>query len=158
HITGDGKILSRQLDRSFALRSLRVSQLDNTILHEQNLSGNKAPLATTLLQWFGTEFKPHIIRNQEQNIQVSYQLDFTERLQQFRLMLLVLFVLPFIIGWLPVVLSKSSISRSYRRTTAAVNDLIDRFIADPQKAEPDWQKIPPEFSDINIALQKLANY
>lgn len=158
HITGDGKILSRQLDRSFALRSLRVSQLDNTILHEQNLSGNKAPLATTLLQWFGTEFKPHIIRNQEQNIQVSYQLDFTERLQQFQLMLLVLFLLPFIIGWLPVLLSKSSISRSYRRTTAAVNDLIDRFITDPQKAEPDWQKIPPEFSDINTALQKLANY
>jgi len=158
HITGDGKILSRQLDRSFALKSLRISQLDNTILHEQNLSGNKAPLATTLLQWFGTEFKPYIIRNQEQNIQVSYQLDFTERLQQFQLMLLVLFLLPFIIGWLPVVLSKSSISRSYRRTTAAVNDLIDRFITDPQKAEPDWQKIPPEFSDINTALQKLANY
>lgn len=158
HITGDGKILSRQLDRSFALKSLRVSQLDNTILHEQNLSGNKAPLAITLLQWFGSEFKPHTIRNQEQNIQVSYQLDFTERLQQFQLMLLVLFLLPFVIGWLPILLSKSSINRSYRRTTAAVNELIDRFITDPQKAEPDWQKIPPEFSDINTALQKLANY
>ncbi|MGP9800749.1 EAL domain-containing protein [Rheinheimera sp. NSM] len=158
HITGDGKILSRQLDRSFALKSLRVSQLDNTILHEQNLNGNKAPLAITLLQWFGSEFKPHTIRNQEQNIQVSYQLDFTERLQQFQLMLLVLFLLPFVIGWLPIVLSKSSINRSYRRTTAAVNELIDRFITDPQKAEPDWQKIPPEFSDINTALQKLANY
>src|SRR5690606_33474663 len=36
--------------------------------------------------------------------------------------------------------------------------LIDRFIQDPQKAEPDWQKIPPEFSDINTALQKLAHY
>jgi diguanylate cyclase (GGDEF)-like protein len=158
HITGDGKILSRQLDRSFALKSLRVSQLDNTILHEQNLNGNKAPLAITLLQWFGNEFKPHTIRNQEQNIQVSYQLDFTERLQQFQLMLLVLFLLPFVIGWLPILLSKSSINRSYRRTTAAVNELIDRFITDPQKAEPDWQKIPPEFSDINTALQKLANY
>jgi len=158
HITGDGKILSRQLDRSFALKSLRVSQLDNTILHEQNLNGNKAPLAITLLQWFGSEFKPHTIRNQEQNIQVSYQLDFTERLQQFQLMLLVLFLLPFVIGWLPILLSKSSINRSYRRTTAAVNELIDRFITDPQKAEPDWQKIPPEFSDINTALQKLANY
>ncbi|MDP2716015.1 EAL domain-containing protein [Rheinheimera sp.] len=158
HITGDGKILSRQLDRSFALKSLRVSQLDNTILHEQNLNGNKAPLAITLLQWFGSEFKPHTIRNQEQNIQVSYQLDFTGRLQQFQIMLLVLFLLPFVIGWLPILMSKSSINRSYRRTTAAVNELIDRFITDPQKAEPDWQKIPPEFSDINTALQKLANY
>ncbi len=158
HITGDGKILSRQLDRSFNLKSLRVSQLDGTILHEQNLSGNKAPIGTMLLQLFGTEFKQQTLRNEEQNIQLSYQLDFSARLQQFQLMLLMLILLPFILGWLPILLSKNSINRSYRRTTAAINELIDRFIQDPEKAEPDWQKIPPEFSDINTALQKLANY
>jgi diguanylate cyclase (GGDEF)-like protein len=158
HITGDGKILSRQLDRSFTLKSLRVSQLDGTILHEQNISGRKAPLATLLLQLFGSEFKAQTLRNDEQNIQVIYQLDFSARLQQFQLMLVLLMLLPFALGWLPILFSKSSISRSYRRTTAAVNELIDRFIQDPQKAEPDWQKIPAEFSDINTALQKLANY
>jgi diguanylate cyclase (GGDEF)-like protein len=158
HITGDGKILSRQLDRSFTLKSLRVSQLDGTILHEQNISTDKAPLATVLLELFGSEFKNQTLRNEEQNIQLTYQLDFGARLQQFQLMLLLLMLLPFLMGWLPILLSKSSISRSYRRTTAAVNELIDRFIQDPQKAEPDWQKIPPEFSDINTALQKLANY
>ena len=158
HITGDAKILSRQLDRSFSLRSLRISQLDGTILHEQNLSGNKAAAASALLQAFGTEFKVRTLRNEEQNIQLSYQLDFTERLQQFQSMLLILFLLPFLLGWVPVLLSKSSISRSYRRTTEAINELIDRFIKDPQKAEPDWQKIPAEFSAINSALQKLANY
>lgn len=158
HLTGDGKLLSRQLDRSFALRSLRISQLDDTILHEQNLRGNKAALATNLLQLFGTEFKSQTIRNEEQNIQISYQLDFTERLLQFQSVLLLLLLLPFVLGWVPVLLSKSSISRSYRRTTEAVNELIDRFIKDPQKAEPDWHKIPPEFADINLALQKLANY
>ena len=52
HLTGDGKLLSRQLDRSFALRSLRISQLDDTILHEQNLRGDKAALASNLLQLF----------------------------------------------------------------------------------------------------------
>jgi len=158
HITGDGKILSRQLDRSFSLKSLRISQLDGTILHEQNLSGNKAPLATMLLGLFGSEFKPQTLRDQEQNIQLTYQLDFGVRLQQFQLMLLLLVLLPFLLGWLPVLLSKSSINRSYRKTTTAVNELIDRFIQDPQKAEPDWQKIPPEFSGINTALQNLANY
>ncbi len=158
HITGDGKVLSRQLDRSFRLKSLRISQLDNTMLHEQNLNGDKTPVATLLLELFGTEFKNQSLRNEQHNVQVSYQLDFSARLAQFQLMVLVLFLLPFLIGWLPVVLSKSSITRSYRRTTAAVNELIDRFIKDPQKAEPDWQKIPPEFSDINTALQKLANY
>lgn len=158
HITGDGKVLSRQLDRSFNLKKLRISQLDGTVLHEQNSNTDGAPVATLLLQLFGTEFKQQTLRNQEQNIQLSYQLDFTARLQQFQIMLLILVLLPFLLGWIPVLLSKSSISRSYRRTTSAVNDLIDRFIKDPQKAEPDWQKIPAEFSDINIALQKLAHY
>ena len=158
HITGDGKVLSRQLDRSFSLKSLRVSQLDGTVLHEQNLNGDHAPLASWLLQLFGSEFKAQTVRNQQQNIQLSYQLDFSARLQQFQQMLLILLLLPFLLGWLPVLLSKSSISRSYRRTTTAVNELIDRFIKDPQKAEPDWQKIPAEFADINTALQKLANY
>ncbi|MDX5406870.1 MAG: EAL domain-containing protein [Chromatiaceae bacterium] len=158
HITGDGKVLSRQLDRSFRLKSLRISQLDNTMLHEQNINGDKTPVATLLLELFGTQFKSQSLRNEQHNVQVTYQLDFSARLAQFQLMVLVLFLLPFLIGWLPVLLSKSSITRSYRRTTIAVNELIDRFIKDPQKAEPDWQKIPPEFSDINTALQKLANY
>lgn len=158
HITGDGKVLSRQLDRSFRLKSLRISQLDNTMLHEQNINGDKTPVATLLLELFGTQFKSQSLRNEQHNVQVTYQLDFSARLAQFQLMVLVLFLLPFLIGLLPVLLSKSSITRSYRRTTTAVNELIDRFIKDPQKAEPDWQKIPPEFSDINTALQKLANY
>lgn len=158
HITGDGKVLSRQLDRSFNLKSLRVSQLDGTVLHEQNVNGNKAPLGAWLLQLFGSEFKPQMLRNQEHNIQLNYQLDFSARLEQFQLMLLMLMLLPFVLGWFPVLLSKRSITRSYRRTTSAVNDLIDRFIQDPQKAEPNWQKIPIEFSEINTALQKLANY
>lgn len=158
HITGDGKVLSRQLDRSFSLKSLRISQLDGTILHEQNQSANNAAVGTFLLETFGTEFKNQTLRNQDNNLQVSYQIDYSERLSQFVWMLFWLMLLPFLIGWFPVLLSKSNISRSYRRTTAAVNDLIDRFIQDPQKAEPDWHKIPPEFSDINTALQKLSNY
>ena len=81
HITGDGKVLSRQLDRSFNLKKLRISQLDGTVLHEQNSSTDGAPVATLLLELFGTEFKQQTLRNQDQNIQLSYQLDFTARLQ-----------------------------------------------------------------------------
>jgi diguanylate cyclase (GGDEF)-like protein len=158
HLSGDGKILSRQLDRSFALKSLRISQLDGTVLHEQNQNNNNAAVATAVLELFGSEFKQQTVRNQDQNIQISYQLDFSQRLQAFLQLVLLLILAPFVIGWLPVLMSKSSINRSYKRTTAAVNDLIDRFIVDPQKSEPDWNKIPPEFGDINIALQKLAHY
>ena len=157
-LTGDGKILSRQLDRSFALKTLRISQLDGTILHEQNQNKNGAAFATALLELFGSKFTARTVRNQEQNIQISFQLDFTEPLSAYQQLVLILILSPLLIGWLPILISKSSVSRSYRRTTAAVNELIDRFIKDPQKAEPDWQKIPAEFADINTALQKLANY
>ncbi|MBZ9610616.1 EAL domain-containing protein [Rheinheimera maricola] len=157
-LTGDGKILSRQLDRSFALQNLRISQLDGTILHEQNKNKNGAAFATMILELFGSKFTTRTVRNQDQNIQIIYQLDFSEPLADFQQLVLILMLLPLVIGWLPIVLSKSSISRNYRRTTNAVNELIDRFIKDPQKAEPDWQKIPTEFADINVSLQKLANY
>jgi len=158
HLTGDAKILSRQLDRSFSLKSLRVSQLDGTILHEQSNSKQSAMIGTALLEMFGSEFKPQTLRNQDQNLQITFQLDLSVAIKQFQNTLLILVALPFLLGWLPVLVSKSSIGRSYRRTTTAVNELIDRFIKDPEKAEPDWQVIPDEFSGINSALQKLANY
>uniref|UniRef100_A0A486XKB9 Diguanylate cyclase/phosphodiesterase (GGDEF & EAL domains) n=1 Tax=Rheinheimera sp. BAL341 TaxID=1708203 RepID=A0A486XKB9_9GAMM len=157
-LTGDGKILSRQLDRSFALKSLRISQLDGTVLHEQNQNKQGAALGVTMLELFGSKFSAREVRNQEQNIQIRYQLDFTEPLSAYQQLLFILMFSPLLLGWLPVLLSRASISRSYTRTTRAVNELIDRFIKDPQKAEPDWQQIPVEFADINIALQKLANY
>lgn len=157
-LTGDGKILSRQLDRSFALKSLRISHLDGTILHEQNKNKDQPVFATALLNLFGSKFTDRTIRDQEQNIQISFQLDFSEPLSAYQQLVLILMLSPLVIGWLPILISKSSVNRSYRRTTAAVNELIDRFIQDPQKAEPDWQQIPTEFADINVALQKLANY
>ena len=156
HLSGDGKILSRQLDRSFALKSLRISQLDGTVLHEQNQNNNNAAVTTAVLELFGSEFKQQTVRNQDQNIQISYQLDFSQRLQAFLQLVLLLILAPFVIGWLPVLMSKSSINRSYKRTTAAVNDLIDRFIVDPQKSEPDWNKIPRPgrnfFVNVNLSF------
>lgn len=156
-LSGDGKILSRRLDRSFALKNLRISQLDGTVLHEQNQNSNNAAIATAILTLFGSEFNQHTVQNQDQNIQISYQLDFSQRLHAFLQLLLLLLITPFIIGWLPVLLSKSRINRSHKHATAAFNGLIDRFIADPQKSEPDWNNVPAEFADINGALQKLAH-
>ena len=78
HLTGDAKILSRQLDRSFSLKSLRVSQLDGTILHEQSNSKQSAMIGTALLEMFGSEFKPQTLRNQDQNLQITFQLDLSE--------------------------------------------------------------------------------
>jgi len=53
HVTADGKSLSRQLDRSFALKSLQVSRLDGTILYEQNNSAESGSLMRSMLRFVG---------------------------------------------------------------------------------------------------------
>ena len=81
HVSGDGKILSRQLERSFNFTSLRISQLDGTILHEQSQSEDNPALAVAVLKIFGAEFKNQTVRDKEQDIQIVYQLDLSKPLQ-----------------------------------------------------------------------------
>ncbi|CAM3840797.1 EAL domain-containing protein [Rheinheimera salexigens] len=158
HLSGDGKIISRQLERSFTLTNLRVSQLDGVVLHEQSLTEIRPVIAQTVLDLFGTEFKNYTVKNTEQNLIVSYQLNQTALLNQFQYALLILIIAPFIIGWLPALIGKSGISRSYRRATAAVNQLIDNFTDESSIAKTDWSKIPHEFADIKVSLKKLESH
>ena len=158
HLSGDAKVLSRQLDRSFVLQSLRISQLDGIVLHEQNNARASTTAAMWALQTAGSQFRPVILRSEEHGIQLSYQLNHQPMLAPLQKLGLVLLLAPFVFSWITVIIAKNSINRSYRKTSQAVNQLIDGFIQDPQKAEPNWNNIPPEFSEINIALQKLANY
>lgn len=158
HLSGDGKIISRQLERSFTLTNLRVSQLDGVVLHEQSLTEIRPIIAQTVLDLFGTEFKNYTVKNTEQNLIVSYQLNQTALLKQFQYALLILIIAPFIIGWLPALIGKSGISRSYRRATAAVNQLIDNFTDESSIAKTDWSKIPHEFADIKVSLKKLESH
>ncbi|MDX3773888.1 EAL domain-containing protein [Chromatiaceae bacterium AAb-1] len=158
HITGDGKILSRQLDRTFPLQSLRISQLDHTLLHEQHNVQQQTPVAHWLLSLAGADFSAQHVTDAEHNIQVHYLLDLTAQLKQFSWFALCLLVLPFTLIWLPALVSKAMLNREYRQTALQTHQLIERFIEDPQKNEPAWHKIPPVFSEISRAIQKLAAY
>ncbi|WP_333606901.1 EAL domain-containing protein [Arsukibacterium sp.] len=158
HLSGDPKILSRQLDRSFQFSNLRISQLDGTVLHEQNSPPRQAALMFWLLEKAGSSFRPETIRNTEQDILLSYQLNHQSSLVLLQQFALVLVLLPFLLGWIPILFARGSLSRSYRRTTESINSLIDSFIKDPLKTQPDWQSLPDEFADINLALQKLASF
>jgi diguanylate cyclase (GGDEF)-like protein len=158
HLSGDGKVISRQIERSFLLTNLRVSQLDGVVLHEQSLTEPHFPFVQTILDIFGTEFNNQTVKNAEQNLIVSYQLNHSVLLKQFEQALLILIFAPFIIGWLPALIGKSAISRSYRRATAAVNQLIENFTDNSKITEANWRKIPPEFAEVKVSLQKLEGH
>lgn len=158
HLSGDGKIISRQLERSFTLTALHVSQLDGVVLHEQSQTEKRPALAQFILNAFGVELKSQTVKSVEQNIIVSYQLNQSVILNQFQNTLLLLFIAPFILGWIPALIGKSGISRSYRRATAAVNQLIDSFTDSTNIAQTDWAKIPHEFAEIKVSLKKLEGH
>ncbi|MGI5309733.1 EAL domain-containing protein [Rheinheimera sp. WS51] len=158
HLTGDGKIISRQLERSFSLNHLRISQTDGVVLHEQSQTINRPVLADTLLALFGTEFKRQTVKNDEQNIIVSYELNQASLLKQFQQASLLFIFMPLIIGWLPALIGTGGISRSYRRATTAINQLIDNFTDNTQTTDADWSKIPLELVKIKEGLKKLESH
>ncbi len=158
HLTGDGKLLSRQLERTFPLLALRISQIDNTILHEQNTLQHLPPVSFWLLNMAGADFSLQHVTDPEHNIQVHYQLDLSAQLRQFRWFALFLFLLPFVLIWFPPIASKLLLNRDYKVATESISQLTEQFIADPQKNEPDWKQVPVAFSALTVPLQRLMHF
>jgi len=72
HLTGDTKILTRQLSSSFQLPYLKVSQLDGAVLHEQENDDSHAWLAEPLLAWFGAPVAVQDVKDELHNLRVQF--------------------------------------------------------------------------------------
>lgn len=158
HVTADGKSLSRQLDRSFALKSLQVSRLDGTILYEQNNSAESGSLMRSLLRFVGKTPQSITLQEEQQDMLVRFELDHQQMLNTLQSYLFIILILPLFLGWLPVFFVKSSLQRKYRTTTRAVNEAIAGFLTQSKPTKPDLSNLPAEFADIGISLQKLAQH
>lgn len=100
-LTGDTKILTRQLSSSFDLPYLKVSQLDGVVLHEQ--SNTMAPFTASswLLAQFGRPVTPASVKDKAHNLQVEFLPQLSEHLAQLELFSLFLFFGPLLLGLLP---------------------------------------------------------
>ena len=84
HLTGDTKILTRQLSVSFQLPYLKVSQLDGAVLHEQETTESGIELASIALGLFGVSLQPTEIRDELHGLKVSYSPALQMLLQQLQ--------------------------------------------------------------------------
>ena len=155
-IISDGKALSRQLERSLALKSLQISKLDGTILYEQNSAPSQPNLMQRLLTISGKVFQAQTVLDEQQEIRVRFELNPQQQLQALQNHLWLIVFMPLLLGWLPVFFVKSSMERKYRRAAEAVNHAIEGFLNQQKPDNQAFQKLPTEFNDLAQALQRLA--
>ena len=101
-IISDGKALSRQLERSLALKSLQISKLDGTILYEQNSAPSQPNLMQRLLTISGKVFQAQTVLDEQQEIRVRFELNPQQQLQALQNHLWLIVFMPLLLGWLPV--------------------------------------------------------
>lgn len=100
-LTGDTKILTRQLSSSFDLPYLKVSQLDGVVLHEQGDTALAHSLSDWLLTQFNSPLVPALVQDQAHNLQVEFLPALKEQLNTLEIFSLFLFFGPLILGLLP---------------------------------------------------------
>ena len=100
-LTGDTKILTRQLSSSFDLPYLKVSQLDGIVLHEQSNTMADYALSSWILTQFDRPLTPALVQDQAHNLQVEFLPQLSEQLRTLELFSLFLFFGPLLLGVLP---------------------------------------------------------
>jgi len=100
-LTGDTKILTRQLSSSFDLPYLKVSQLDGVVLHEQSNTMPAHALASWLLTQFDRPITAASIKDQPHNLQVEFLPALSEQLSTLELFSVFLFFGILLLGVLP---------------------------------------------------------
>lgn len=100
-LTGDTKILTRQLSSSFDLPYLKVSQLDGVVLHEQSNSMPEHLLSSWILDQFDRALTSASVKDQAHNLQVEFLPALSEHLSTLELFSLFLFASIVLLGVLP---------------------------------------------------------
>ena len=100
-LTGDTKILTRQLSSSFDLPYLKVSQLDGVVLHEQSNTLPEHAFSSWILTQFDRPLTPASVKDQAHNLQVEFLPQLAKQLRTLELFSLFLFFGPLLLGVLP---------------------------------------------------------
>jgi diguanylate cyclase (GGDEF)-like protein len=135
-LTGDTKILTRQLSSSFDLPYLKVSQLDGVVLHEQSNTMPDFPVANWLLQQFGQAVEVAKVQDQAHNLQVEFIPQLSERLSQLELFSAFLFFGPLLLGVLPFYLQPGRKQNTKVLPPHPIEEAVQQAPAKVQQIQP----------------------
>lgn len=135
-LTGDTKILTRQLSSSFDLPYLKVSQLDGVVLHEQSNTMPDFPVANWLLKQFGQAIEVAKVQDQAHNLQVEFIPQLSERLSQLELFSAFLFFGPLLLGVLPFYLQPGRKKNTKVLPPHPIEEAVQQAPAKVQQIQP----------------------
>lgn len=156
-LLGDGKLLSRQLERSFYLKSLHISTLDGTLLHERQSLTDSADIIKYLLQLRGIILKPVTVQQQEHNIRITYLLNLEPMLLHIQTLIFFSTVVPLLILLLITWLVSFRLNHNFRQVTLSLNDMIDHFARNSQEKQGE-DKLISTNPELNEALHRLSHF
>jgi diguanylate cyclase (GGDEF)-like protein len=155
HYETDGKVLSRQIRQSLNPHQLQISLMDTTELYRHRSSSDAASIASTLLQWQGYQHQVHTLQNNELGLQVRYQLNHDELINQLQARLWFVLFIPLFICLLATGALQWWFKAKLSKVNRLISSLLDTFANNPAQSL-DTTQLPKEFEDTGNSLQNFA--
>lgn len=153
----DYKTLVQQIRASTNPQVLILSQLDAVVLHEHNAATTQPGWLDSLYQLAGIERQIAVMKNQDQNVQLSFRPDFDQSDAVFQQALLLIILAPLLLCLLPALCMPVLQKNLLTRLNYSISQSIERFMRDPQ-ADLQLQELPQEFDSVGQAMAKFASF
>jgi diguanylate cyclase (GGDEF)-like protein len=156
-VGNDYKTLVQQIRASSNPQLLMLSQLDGVVLHEHNAATAKTGWLDSLYQFAGIQRQAAVMKNQDLNLQLSFQPDFDQTDAVFRQSLLLILLAPLLLCLLPALCMPVLQKNLLKRLNYSISQSIERFMRDPE-ADLQLQELPGEFDSVGQAMAKFASF
>jgi len=156
-VGNDYKTLVQQIRASSNPQLLILTQLDGVVLHEHNAATAKAGWLDSVYQLAGIQRQAAVMKNQDLNLQLSFQPDFDQTDDVFRQSLLLILLAPLLLCLLPALCMPVLQKNLLKRLNYSISQSIERFMRDPQ-ADLQLQELPGEFDSVGQAMAKFASF
>ncbi|WP_199611507.1 EAL domain-containing protein [Flocculibacter collagenilyticus] len=158
NLVSESKLLSRQLKNGLDVEKLVIQKMDSTNLYSFKEKNNHVALAG-LFEQIGLTSKTSTITNKDNDLKVTFKASHYEEYKVLQQLLIAAIIIPLAAALLSIILLKGSVNRIYRKTSETITDVIHNYVRkNDNQANPDWSKLPDEFSDTISALSALSSH
>ncbi len=153
----DYKTLVQQIRASTNPQLLTLSQLDGVVLHQHNSATVGRHWLESVYQLSGIERQPVVMKNQELNLELSFQPNFDQTDAVFQQSLVLILLAPLLLCLVPALCMPMLQKNLLKRLNYMISQAIERFMRDPA-ADVQLQDLPREFNSVGAAMAKFAVY
>lgn len=159
NVTGDPKVLSKQIKGAVELDLLQITNQDGNQLYNFEQSKSKQPLLVTLLRQLDLYTKPRAVATNSGNLIITFHSNYSAVLNPLFDVFLGLLFLPIIIILVSFGLFKSFIRSTFNKTSDLIADLVTKITNNKVlDGKSDFNKLPLQFGSTISALKRLGKF